>query len=621
MPPGPSRVSAEPSPANARKGAAPKVFINYRHQDSEEAAVRLYERLAAQFGEENVFLDVKTLQAGTKWLAEIKAHGMDGGAFIALIGQGWLAALEKRKQVAPGDEQDYVEVELELALHRWPGKVIPVLVGRATMPPAVTLPKPIRALAGIEALPLRPLSFEEDLDRLIAAIGTTAGEPGASLPQTPNGSPRAPKARAPRTARKLSHAPGKAKAVPAPESPGEAEAAPPNAPAEAEAVPAPESPGEAEAIPANASGEAGAAPAPQAPGEAEAVPAPHAPGKAEAVPAPHAPGKAEAVPAPQAPGEAEAVPAPDGSHYECVLGKMVREGSIVPVLGSGVRGALPDADLLAAHLVEKFRLGLASPDLAEVAQHVAVSEGESFLGRAIFEALTPQPDPQAVDRFLARFPGRLREAGEEERYQMIVTTNYDSSLEQAFDDAGEEYDLAVFLATGTDSAGTDKGRFLHVPWKDEPRVISEPARYRDFKIDRFDELERTLIVKVHGAAEGGEGDLRWDGNYVLTEDQYIDYLACDQVARLVPYQILNKLTGSHCLFLGYQMRDWSLRVFLKRVWQGRQLANTSWAVERRVDAWERDCWKGLNVEVLAAAPDDYANALDEMLTSWHAAPS
>ena len=33
-------------------------------------------------------------------------------------------------------------------------------------------------------------------------------------------------------------------------------------------------------------------------------------------------------------------------------------------------------------------------------------------------------------------------------------------------------------------------------------------------------------------------------------------------------QILDKLQDSHCLFLGYTVRDWNLRVFLKRIWEG-----------------------------------------------------
>jgi hypothetical protein len=523
--------------ASAEQGGLelPKVFINYRHDDAEEAAVRLYERLAAEFGDDNVFLDAKTLGVGTKWLEQIKAHGDRGGAFLALIGSQWLADLEQRKQLTARDPQDYVMLELELALHRWRGKVIPVLLGRTRMPAAVKLPKPIRALAALQATCLRALSFEEDVAELIEQIRA--------------------------------------------------------APVEQQAPPD----GETARERAVASATAGAR---------------------------HDRRQADDQGSPtEARSESAALAAPDEAHYALVVSKMVDQGSVVPVLGSGVCGALPDADQLAAHLSQQFRLGLDSPDLAEVAQRVAVSEGFSFLDKAMFEALSPGPEPQDVHRFLARFPARLREAGAAERYQMIVTMNYDSALEQAFDEQGEEYDLAVFLATGTDSAGTNKGKFLHVPWQDEPRVVSEPATYRDLGIDRFDDLERTLIVKVNGAAEGGEGDYRWDGNYVLTEDQYIDYLATDQIVRLVPNQILNKLTDSHCLFLGYALREWSLRVFLKRVWQGRPLANRSWAIERQPDAWECDCWKALNVEMHAASADDYANALDALMTRSRAASS
>ena len=36
----------------------------------------------------------------------------------------------------------------------------------------------------------------------------------------------------------------------------------------------------------------------------------------------------------------------------------------------------------------------------------------------------------------------------------------------------------------------------------------------------------------------------------------------------LPIQILDKLTGSRCLFLGYVLRNWNARVFLRRIWKG-----------------------------------------------------
>jgi len=507
-----SNSPAAPTALDQPPATPPKVFINYRRDETEEAAVRLYERLASRFGAENVYLDVKSNRAGTDFLARIKDEGAKGSAFLALIGPRWLASLERRAPLRPGDATDYVELELELALNKWPGQVIPVLVGGATMPDPAKLPRTIRRLASVNAAPLRPLTFDGDLDALIAELG------------------------------------------------------------KAERV-------------------------------SEAAHETHAP----------EPASARRVPLASTAGS------PDEAHCDTVLNYMIEQGSVVPVLGTGVLGSTPDAEQLAAHLARTFELTMESGDLAEVAQRVEVAVGPAFLEKAILQALTPSPDPQIVHRFLASFPRRLREMGLPERYQMIVTASYDSALEQAFEDEGEDYDLAVFLAAGTDGGPANRGRFLHVRSEQgEPEVIGDPSRYRGFQIDRFDELARTLIVKIHGAAEGGEGEVRWDGNYVLTEDQYIDYLVNDQIVRLVPYQILNKLTRSHCLFLGYAIREWSRRVFLKRVWPGGPLRNTSWAVERTPDHVEKDAWKALQVELIGLAPDEYIGNLDARMSS-HAA--
>ena len=47
----------------------------------------------------------------------------------------------------------------------------------------------------------------------------------------------------------------------------------------------------------------------------------------------------------------------------------------------------------------------------------------------------------------------------------------------------------------------------------------------------------------------------------------------------MPVQLAARLRRSHLLFLGYSVDDWSLRVFLRRVWGGDRLAYRSWAVQ------------------------------------------
>jgi hypothetical protein len=295
---------------------------------------------------------------------------------------------------------------------------------------------------------------------------------------------------------------------------------------------------------------------------------------------------------------------PDERHYETVVRHMVDQGTVVPVLGSRVRGSLPDADEIAADLVRRFDLDVRPFDLAKVAQYVYVSSGRPDLHRTLKQILSDASEPDPVHRFLARFPRDLERLGLPPRYQMIVTTNYDLALERAFDDENEPYDLAVYMASGS-----DRGRFVHFPFDRDPEPVTVPNRYGKFAIDDYGELDRTLIVKIHGTVDGSLGGYRWAENYVVTEDNYIDYLSRSPVESLVPVQILAKLTESHCLFLGYKMRDWHVRVFLKRIWQGEPLGSKSWAIERDPDVLEQDFWRQSQVDLFAAPLENYVREL------------
>jgi hypothetical protein len=52
--------------------AVPKIFLSYRHEDSAGHAGRLYDHLARQFGETNVFMDVDALEPGIDFVATIE---------------------------------------------------------------------------------------------------------------------------------------------------------------------------------------------------------------------------------------------------------------------------------------------------------------------------------------------------------------------------------------------------------------------------------------------------------------------------------------------------------------------------------------------------------------------
>jgi hypothetical protein len=321
------------------------------------------------------------------------------------------------------------------------------------------------------------------------------------------------------------------------------------------------------------------------------------------------------MPSPAALRAASGVAAPHDDHYVDVIGSVI-EGTVVPVLGSRLRGKLPDADELAAHIAKTFSVEAPSHDLAEVAQYVAVTRGKRRLYAAMKDVFAREMTPSEVHVFLAALPRMLRDLNLPARPQLIISTSYDHALELAFEDANEPFDYAVFLAAN--------GWFVHFPWGDrdaEPIAITinEPHKYTGFPIDDAGDMKRTVIVKIHGATDGQEGTFKWMNNYVVTEDEYIDYLPTDNIHKLVPVQILDKLKSSHCLFLGYAMRDWNARVFLRRVWQGESISEKSWVIENEPDVLEKDSW-GLvgHVELLAAALPDYVDQLRARLLGMRA---
>ncbi|HET7454381.1 MAG TPA: SIR2 family protein [Solirubrobacterales bacterium] len=476
----------------------PTVFINYRKAEAAGWARLLYDRLATEFGVDNVFLDQVTLQPGVRWLQGIRSGSSGCTAFIALIGPRWAQTLAER---AGSGVEDYVRSEIETALAKGSQvqEVIPALIEGAKIPRKDDLRYvgSVKPLLNRQQVELRPASWDTDLQRLIERL----------------------------------------------KQQGEA----------AEAAP-----------------------------ERRSTPAPRQP----------------------------PLPA-ERDRCDEIASLLLEEGSlVVPFLGPGTNSEELTAQLAAGLEGEPPPAGL-----AHVSQQLSVAKGPGDLYMALRRALPSHPAPGPVHRFLAGLPARLHALGAPDRYQLIVTTNYDSALEQAFAEAEEAFDLAVYLARGR-----DKGRFVHIPHDGEPRLVTDPNAYTGFPIDAFGRVERTVVMKVHGGVDRAQGPHPWRDNYVITEDDYIDYMSFGDIATIVPQQLLGKLRDySHFLFLGHEMRDWSLRVFLIRVFGDRGQPNSSWAVQQQPSKLDERFWQRLGVALEAVSLDEFAEELDDHLARMAAA--
>ena len=310
----------------------------------------------------------------------------------------------------------------------------------------------------------------------------------------------------------------------------------------------------------------------------------------------------------------------DDDHFVRVATALA-DGNVVLFLGAGANlcdrpqeapwaagSFAPSGRELSRELAEKSRYpNPDDPDLLWVSQYFDAVLGEGPLYEQLHSVFDADYPPTSLHRLLARLPAILRARGKEQL--LVLTTNYDDLIERALEQAGEAFDVLWYEA----KAGPHQGRFMHRPPQGEVVPIEIANKYTGLAL-----AERPVVLKLHGAIDRKD-DTR--DSYVLTEDSYIDYLAGPYVGDQIPFSVMAKMKTSHFLFLGYSMRDWNMRVILKRLWGAEALGYTSWAVQlapsgdgtRQV---EKKLWtRRGDVEVMYESLKEYVDRLDAELNA------
>jgi tetratricopeptide (TPR) repeat protein len=138
-----------------------RAFLSYRRSDSDYALL-LYEFLKQNFGREGVFLDTDYIEPGENFVETLERELESCGAFVALIGRGWIDSLPRLQE-----ERDFVRMELATILTR-KAPLVPVLAGGAKMPKPDQLPPELAVLPQLSAVEFR---VHDDLEALVRAIG------------------------------------------------------------------------------------------------------------------------------------------------------------------------------------------------------------------------------------------------------------------------------------------------------------------------------------------------------------------------------------------------------------------------------------------------------------------
>jgi hypothetical protein len=304
------------------------------------------------------------------------------------------------------------------------------------------------------------------------------------------------------------------------------------------------------------------------------------------------------------------------------ISNLLNEGRVIPLLGAGVNfgarpaGAeyqekdpafLPSGAELSRILARRCNFPLPDDhdrsDLAKVTSYFAETTGRRNLRRGLHKVFDRDYQTCTIHTYLAGISSPL----------LLMTTNYDDLMECALRKAGRPFDLVVHPTDRMDVLGC-------VLWTRHGAAEPEAKKPNDLLIN----LDTTTVVyKMHGTVDRKRDD---GDSYVITEDDYVDFLARMIGQNAVPAKFMRHCHGRHFLFMGYGLRDWNLRVLLKNLKSlpasgtagnddgqasgtagnddgqasgasGHDDYEISWAIQHNPSDLERKLWRSRNVDL------------------------
>jgi hypothetical protein len=284
------------------------------------------------------------------------------------------------------------------------------------------------------------------------------------------------------------------------------------------------------------------------------------------------------------------------------VAKALLTGRLVIVLGPGAgqgdgpgEAPLPSSGEVVAHLAKVFEYPFErARDLAHVAEWVAVAKGAGPLYDELHTLFERDAAPSPIHHALAELSAAA--SARAAPPQLLLTTGFDRLLERAFAEADQPLDVVLYLAFGR-----HRGKFLHIGADGRSTVVEVPNTYTDVSGDW------TVLFKING---GVDPQREWE-SFVVSEDDYIDYLAQAEISVVLPVTLAARLRRSHFLFLGYQLEEWNLRVFLHRMFGREKVSYRSWAVGSAESGIDRELWRQRGIDTLEVPVEDYLTRLRE----------
>jgi len=122
-----------------------------------------------------------------------------------------------------------------------------------------------------------------------------------------------------------------------------------------------------------------------------------------------------------------------------------------------------------------------------------------------------------------------------------------------------------------------------------------------------------IIFKMHGTFDRKDEENDW---FLITEEHYVDYLGRAETVQIPP-MLVTMMKRKNFLFLGYGLKDWNIRVMLRKLIRMRNPADKirSWAIVLKASASEIELWKAQGVEIFEVNLDEFSDRLRAALAT------
>jgi hypothetical protein len=195
-------------------------------------------------------------------------------------------------------------------------------------------------------------------------------------------------------------------------------------------------------------------------------------------------------------------------------------------------------------------------------------------------------------------PGRLHYYLAASHCRLLVTTNYDCLLEQAFQEKKRSYHQVVYRTGGE--------TLFYRKYDAGQGALSEPVELVANELVIPMDAE-SVIYKMHGSADPLKEEL---DSYLITEDDYAQFLSRMVASTAIPALFAEPFKTSHLLFLGYGLQDWNLRVILYKIWKEWKSRRAAWAIQHKALPLEREFWRSRQLTIYERTIDQLLDRLD-----------